>query len=96
MSLALERPTLFGTAGDLARCLVVPALSRLVVKKPIGSDLARFQGIDGLFRSWRDEFRIYRMDHYLGKETAQNMLALRFANPLFERRTGKRLPESQQ
>jgi len=60
------------------------ALSRLVVEKPIGSDLASFHEIDGVLRSWLDESQIFRMDHYLGKETAQNILALRFANPLFE------------
>jgi glucose-6-phosphate 1-dehydrogenase len=59
-------------------------LSRLVVEKPIGSDLDGFHRIDGVLKSWLDESQLYRIDHYLGKETAQNILALRFANPLFE------------
>jgi glucose-6-phosphate 1-dehydrogenase len=58
--------------------------SRLVVEKPIGSDLDSFRRIDSVLRSWLDESQLYRIDHYLGKETAQNILALRFANPLFE------------
>jgi len=41
------------------------ALSRLVVEKPIGSDLASFHEIDGVLRSWLDESQIFRMDHYL-------------------------------
>jgi len=59
-------------------------LSRLVVEKPIGSNLDSFRHIDGVLKSWLDESQLYRIDHYLGKETAQNILALRFANPLFE------------
>ena len=57
---------------------------RVVVEKPFGSDLASARAlnelVDGVFRS--DE--VFRIDHYLGKETVQNILALRFANNLFE------------
>ena len=59
-------------------------LSRLVVEKPIGSDLESFRQIDRVLTSWLKESQLYRIDHYLGKETAQNILALRFANPIFE------------
>jgi glucose-6-phosphate 1-dehydrogenase len=58
--------------------------TRLVVEKPIGRDLQSFQRIDQVLKSWFDEKQIFRMDHYLGKETLQNILALRFANPIFE------------
>jgi glucose-6-phosphate 1-dehydrogenase len=58
--------------------------SRLVVEKPIGSDLATFRRIDSILRAALDESQLYRIDHYLGKETVQNILALRFANPIFE------------
>jgi glucose-6-phosphate 1-dehydrogenase len=59
-------------------------LSRVVVEKPIGSDLASFRRIDGTLKEVLDESQLYRIDHYLGKETVQNILALRFANPMFE------------
>ena len=59
-------------------------LSRLVVEKPIGSDLNSFRQIDALLREGLNESQLYRIDHYLGKETVQNILALRFANPIFE------------
>ena len=58
--------------------------SRLVVEKPIGSDLESFRQIDSILRASLDESQLYRIDHYLGKETVQNILALRFANPIFE------------
>jgi glucose-6-phosphate 1-dehydrogenase len=57
---------------------------RLVVEKPFGRDLASARELDGLLTSLFDEAQIYRIDHYLGKETVQNILALRFANSLFE------------
>ncbi|MEJ2456355.1 MAG: glucose-6-phosphate dehydrogenase [Candidatus Thiodiazotropha sp.] len=58
--------------------------TRVVVEKPIGRDLNSFRHIDRILKEWLDERQIFRMDHYLGKETLQNMLALRFANPIFE------------
>lgn len=58
--------------------------ARIVLEKPIGTDLASAQAInDGVNRVF-DENSIFRMDHYLGKETVQNLLVLRFANMLFE------------
>jgi glucose-6-phosphate 1-dehydrogenase len=58
--------------------------SRIVVEKPIGRNLESCRAInEALCRSF-DETRIFRIDHYLGKETVQNILALRFANVLFE------------
>lgn len=58
--------------------------TRIVVEKPLGDSLAAFQKIDQTLRTHFEERQIYRMDHFLGKETVQNILALRFANPIFE------------
>lgn len=63
---------------------VVSESTRLVVEKPLGESLESFNEInDTLFETF-DEHQIYRIDHYLGKETVQNLLALRFANIFFE------------
>ncbi len=57
---------------------------RIVVEKPFGHDLKSAQELNKLLTSLFDESQIYRIDHYLGKDTVQNILALRFANALFE------------
>jgi glucose-6-phosphate 1-dehydrogenase len=57
---------------------------RLVVEKPYGRDLASAEALDDVAHANFDESQIYRIDHYLGKETVQNVLALRFANAVFE------------
>ena len=58
--------------------------ARLVVEKPIGKSLASAQAVNEVIGSHFTEDRVYRIDHYLGKETVQNLMALRFANALFE------------
>ena len=58
--------------------------SRIVVEKPIGRDLESSRTINACLARAFDESRIFRVDHYLGKETVQNLLAMRFANVLFE------------
>ncbi len=58
--------------------------TRLVIEKPFGSDLASAEDLNRLVHSWFDEAQIYRIDHYLGKETVQNLLAFRFSNMFFE------------
>ena len=58
--------------------------TRLVVEKPFGRDLASAQDLNRLVHKYFEESQIYRIDHYLGKETVQNLLVFRFANPLFE------------
>lgn len=63
--------------------LITPS-SRVVIEKPIGRDLNTARGISGQMSNYFTESQIYRIDHYLGKETVQNLLVLRFANPLFE------------
>jgi len=58
--------------------------SRIVVEKPIGHDLESCRAINSCLVGGFTESRVFRVDHYLGKETVQNLLALRFANTLFE------------
>jgi glucose-6-phosphate 1-dehydrogenase len=60
------------------------AWRRLVVEKPFGTDLASARALNGELLKIVDEHQIYRIDHYLGKETVQNILVLRFANGMFE------------
>ncbi|KUJ80479.1 glucose-6-phosphate dehydrogenase [Ruegeria marisrubri] len=58
--------------------------SRIVVEKPFGHDLESAKALNEGLRRCFEERQIYRIDHYLGKETVQNLMALRFANSLFE------------
>jgi glucose-6-phosphate 1-dehydrogenase len=58
--------------------------ARIVIEKPIGHDLASARVINDAIAAVVDERQIYRIDHYLGKETVQNILVLRFANSIFE------------
>lgn len=58
--------------------------ARIVVEKPIGHDLRSARELNGILTESFHESQIFRIDHYLGKETVQNILAFRFANPLFE------------
>ena len=78
-------PALF---GDLAEKLhehgIADATSRIVVEKPFGRDLASAQALNATLARSFTEAQIYRIDHYLGKETVQNLMAVRFANILFE------------
>jgi glucose-6-phosphate 1-dehydrogenase len=60
------------------------AWRRLVIEKPFGTDLASAQALNEELLKIVDEHQIYRIDHYLGKETVQNILVLRFANGMFE------------
>jgi glucose-6-phosphate 1-dehydrogenase len=57
---------------------------RMVVEKPFGHDLASAKALNSALLSVMDEGQIYRIDHYLGKETVQNIMALRFSNGIFE------------
>ena len=60
------------------------AFVRIVIEKPFGRDLASAKALDDELHEVFDESQLYRIDHYLGKETVQNVLALRFANAIFE------------
>ena len=70
-----------GRTGMLAKN---GAWRRLVVEKPFGTDLASARALNSELLKLMDEHQIYRIDHYLGKETVQNILVLRFANGMFE------------
>lgn len=58
--------------------------TRLVIEKPFGRDPSSARALNELLHRYFDESQIYRIDHYLGKETVQNLLVFRFANPIFE------------
>jgi glucose-6-phosphate 1-dehydrogenase len=60
------------------------AWRRIIIEKPFGTDLKSAQQLNHDLRGVFDESQIFRIDHYLGKETVQNILVLRFANGLFE------------
>ena len=78
-------PALFGSlCSGLKAAGLAHAGSRVVVEKPIGRDLASCRAINDALADTFSEDRIFRVDHYLGKEAVQNLLALRFANTLFE------------
>jgi glucose-6-phosphate 1-dehydrogenase len=61
-----------------------PGFARLVIEKPFGTDLSSAQALNDLVHRHFDETQVYRIDHYLGKETVQNLLAFRFGNAVFE------------
>ncbi|UIE37047.1 glucose-6-phosphate dehydrogenase [Leptodesmis sichuanensis] len=61
-----------------------PRKQRLVIEKPFGRDLSSAQALNKVVRNICDERQIYRIDHYLGKETVQNLMVFRFANAIFE------------
>jgi glucose-6-phosphate 1-dehydrogenase len=60
------------------------SFARLVIEKPFGTDLATAEALNAEIHESFDEKQVYRIDHYMGKETVQNVLALRFANAIFE------------
>jgi glucose-6-phosphate 1-dehydrogenase len=69
-------------ASQLNRC--ERAETRIVIEKPFGYDLASARKLNEQVLDVFDESQVFRIDHYLGKETVQNLMALRFANGLFE------------
>lgn len=73
-----------GVCRRLAEAGLITPETRLVVEKPIGHDSASARAINAGIAEHFDEAQVFRIDHYLGKETVQNLLALRFANVLFE------------
>jgi len=70
--------------------------SRVVIEKPFGHDLASARELNRKLSTVLDESQVYRIDHYLGKETVQNILALRFGNAIFEPIWNRRHVESVQ
>lgn len=81
-------PSLYGVIPE---CLAAHGLTseengwkRIIVEKPFGYDIETAKALDIQIHRFFDEHQIYRIDHYLGKETVQNLLVLRFSNGLFE------------
>jgi glucose-6-phosphate 1-dehydrogenase len=78
-------PALFGAVcRKVAECGLVTASSRVVLEKPIGQDLVSARAINDEVGAVFAEDQVFRIDHYLGKESVQNLLVLRFANTLLE------------
>ena len=83
-------PGVYGTITEQlgAAGLTKPASDvgwrRIIVEKPFGIDLASARALNELLHKYFDESQIFRIDHYLGKETVQNLLVFRFANGMFE------------
>jgi glucose-6-phosphate 1-dehydrogenase len=77
-------PVIVGKLGEHSLDRREGSEVRVVVEKPIGRNLAEAQELNRAMLDVLDERQIFRIDHYLGKETVQNMLAFRFANGLFE------------
>jgi len=80
-------PSLFGVIPPhlkKAALLEDKEHSRIIIEKPLGYDLNSFLSLNETLLACMDESQIFRIDHYLGKETVQNILAFRFANPQFE------------
>lgn len=74
----LHAAGLVADASDRSR------FTRVIVEKPFGTDLASSRALDRALHQVLDESQIYRIDHYLGKEAVQNLLAFRFGNAIFE------------
>jgi glucose-6-phosphate 1-dehydrogenase len=78
-------PSLFApTAQGLAEAGLITPTTRIAMEKPIGKDLASSKQVNDGIGALFHESQIFRVDHYLGKETVQNLLALRFGNMMFE------------
>ncbi len=78
-------PSLFGPLAErLHKHKIAGPNTRIVVEKPFGHDLGSAKALNATLRKYFDETQIYRIDHYLGKETVQNLMAVRFGNSLFE------------
>ena len=73
-----------GRPSTVSQRAGLPPTARMALEKPLGNDLESSREINDAVAAAFPEDRIFRIDHYLGKETVQNLLALRFANPLFE------------
>ena len=78
-------PNLFTQiCANLSQAGLIDSQSRVVLEKPLGTDLASAQAINLQVSQYFEEQQIYRIDHYLGKETVQNLMVLRFGNAIFE------------
>ena len=61
-----------------------PPTQRIIIEKPFGRDLASAKSLNNLLHKYFTEEQVFRIDHYLGKETVQNLMVMRFANSIFE------------
>ncbi|MFZ3266186.1 MAG: glucose-6-phosphate dehydrogenase [Terriglobales bacterium] len=77
-------PSLFGIVAEGLAKSGCAENARVVVEKPFGRDLASAQELNRILRQYFPEERIFRIDHFLGKEPVENILYTRFANPMFE------------
>jgi glucose-6-phosphate 1-dehydrogenase len=77
-------PSLFATVAEGLAKSDCAEKARVVVEKPFGHDLASAQELNRILHQYFPEDRIFRIDHFLGKEPVQNILYTRFANPMFE------------
>jgi glucose-6-phosphate 1-dehydrogenase len=73
-----------GASGLARKYLGQPHHSKVIIEKPFGKDLASARSLNTTIRSVFEEHQVYRIDHYLGKETVQDLLVQRFANSIFE------------
>lgn len=77
-------PVIAGKLGEAGLMDDARGFRRLIVEKPFGHDLASARSLNACLLKYLKEEQIYRIDHFLGKETVQNIMALRFGNGLFE------------
>ncbi len=78
-------PSLFTRiCAHLSGAGLIAPQDRVVLEKPLGTDLASARSINAEVARYFDERQVYRIDHYLGKETVQNLMVLRFGNAIFE------------
>ncbi len=94
-------PTLFGTvAGQLGAAGLLAETAdgyrRVIIEKPFGRDLETARDLNNTLHQVLRESQIYRIDHYLGKETVQNIMVFRFANMIFEPNWNRRYVDSVQ
>jgi glucose-6-phosphate 1-dehydrogenase len=82
--LAIPPSVVPAVVGGLGKRRTADGWTRLIVEKPFGHDLQSACALNDLIHEHFTEDEVFRIDHYLGKETVQNMLALRFANGIFE------------
>jgi glucose-6-phosphate 1-dehydrogenase len=84
--LAIPTASLGGTLSGLGGAAMNNSSGwvRIVIEKPFGYDLSSARELVTLIRRYFDEEQVYRIDHYLGKETVQNLMVFRFGNPIFE------------
>ena len=86
-------PTVIEALGDVGLNRS-PGFTRLVIEKPFGKSLESARSLNELVHARFEEHQVYRIDHYLGKETVQNLLVFRFANALFENSWNRSLVRS--